>query len=181
MIRHAAGQSMIRSAAGASPLDIWIAALRPSRRLLRSLLRMRFSIMRSETYPHPEERARRRRERVSKDARRRNVTKPGDPAVVVVRWGGPRRLAAAALLLVAPLLLLAACGPAADPGLRFPAAAPPPAPAGTTAPHFTDSEFIAEDGARLPLRRWLPQAPVAAVILALHGFGDYTHAFAIRA
>jgi alpha-beta hydrolase superfamily lysophospholipase len=31
------------------------------------------------------------------------------------------------------------------------------------------------------LRKWLPQGPVKAVILALHGFNDYSHAFEIPA
>jgi alpha-beta hydrolase superfamily lysophospholipase len=48
-------------------------------------------------------------------------------------------------------------------------------------PRFTDTQFIAEDGARLPLRRWLPAGRVKAVILGLHGFDDYSHAFAIPA
>src|SRR5712692_2275472 len=93
----------------------------------------------------------------------------------------PRRWRCAALL-VAVTLLLASCGPGADTEFRFAAPVPPYlAPASAAAPHFTDSEFIADDGARLPLRRWLPKAPVAAVILALHGFGDYSHAFAMPA
>jgi alpha-beta hydrolase superfamily lysophospholipase len=46
------------------------------------------------------------------------------------------------------------------------------------APRFTDSEFIAVDGQKLPLRTWLPAGPVKAVILALHGFNDYGRAFA---
>ncbi len=40
-------------------------------------------------------------------------------------------------------------------------------------------EFIASDGTRLPLRKWLPRGPVKAAILALHGFNDYSHAFEI--
>ncbi|HEX3860658.1 MAG TPA: alpha/beta fold hydrolase [Stellaceae bacterium] len=68
-----------------------------------------------------------------------------------------------ALLLVLSLFTLGLT-PAID------AAASPPA-------HFTDSAFIAGDGAALPLRRWLPAGPVKAVILALHGFNDYGAAF----
>ena len=37
--------------------------------------------------------------------------------------------------------------------------------------------FVAADGARLPLRRWLPGGQPRAVILALHGFNDYSNAF----
>ncbi len=84
--------------------------------------------------------------------------------------------------LVAPLLLLASCGPAADTEIRFASSAPPHPVAEAGAPaRFTDSEFIADDGARLPLRKWLPRDGVKAVILALHGFGDYSHAFEMPA
>ncbi|MBT5264114.1 MAG: alpha/beta hydrolase, partial [Rhodospirillaceae bacterium] len=34
------------------------------------------------------------------------------------------------------------------------------------------------DGLRLPLRRWLPEGRPAAAIVALHGFNDYSNAFA---
>jgi acylglycerol lipase len=51
-------------------------------------------------------------------------------------------------------------------------AAPSPAP-----PHFTDDEFVTADGAHLPLRSWLPNGEVKAVVLALHGFNDYSNAF----
>ena len=44
---------------------------------------------------------------------------------------------------------------------------------------FTDSAFITSDGQRLPLRKWLPDTGVRAVILGLHGFNDYSHAFEI--
>ncbi len=80
--------------------------------------------------------------------------------------------------LVAPLLLLLSCGPPADTEFRFATLAPPHPTPETGAPaRFTDSEFIAADGVRLPLRKWLPRGGVKAVILALHGFGDYSHAF----
>jgi len=42
---------------------------------------------------------------------------------------------------------------------------------------LTGDAFIAEDGAVLPLRVWLPKGPVKAVVLALHGFNDYSNAF----
>jgi acylglycerol lipase len=44
-------------------------------------------------------------------------------------------------------------------------------------PRFTATDFITTDGERLPLHRWLPQGWPRAVILALHGFNDYSHAF----
>jgi alpha-beta hydrolase superfamily lysophospholipase len=46
-----------------------------------------------------------------------------------------------------------------------------------TDPHFTDGAYVAADGTALPLRRWLPQGPPRAVIVALHGFNDYSKAF----
>lgn len=45
------------------------------------------------------------------------------------------------------------------------------------APHFESDMFVAADGARLPLRHWLPESEPNAVILALHGFNDYSNAF----
>ncbi len=38
--------------------------------------------------------------------------------------------------------------------------------------------FVAADGTRLPMRRWLPHGETRAVVLALHGFNDYSNAFA---
>jgi acylglycerol lipase len=81
--------------------------------------------------------------------------------------------------LFAPLLLLLACAPPSDSETRF-ASAQPLGEAGASA-RFIDGEFIADDGARLPLRKWLPQGGITAVILALHGFGDYSRAFEMPA
>lgn len=40
------------------------------------------------------------------------------------------------------------------------------------------SQFITEDGVKLPVRQWLPQSEhPRAVIVALHGFNDYSHFF----
>ena len=44
-------------------------------------------------------------------------------------------------------------------------------------PRFTAAAFVTADGRHLPLRRWLPAGRVKAVILALHGFNDYSNAF----
>jgi alpha-beta hydrolase superfamily lysophospholipase len=44
-------------------------------------------------------------------------------------------------------------------------------------PYIGDDAFHASDGAELPLRRWLPEGRPRAIILALHGFGDYSAAF----
>jgi alpha-beta hydrolase superfamily lysophospholipase len=40
-----------------------------------------------------------------------------------------------------------------------------------------DSKAIMRDGAILPLRSYLPDQPPEAIILALHGFNDYSRAF----
>jgi len=99
----------------------------------------------------------------------------------VVRKTAPQRRRWRATLF-APLLLLLACAPPSDTEIRFAGAVPPhPVEEGSAPARFTDSEFIADDGARLPLRKWLPRDGVKAVILALHGFGDYSHAFEMPA
>lgn len=44
--------------------------------------------------------------------------------------------------------------------------------------HLGVEEAIMADGYRLPLRRWnAPERP-RALVLALHGFGDYSNGFA---
>jgi acylglycerol lipase len=47
----------------------------------------------------------------------------------------------------------------------------------TGAEQLADQALIAADGTRLPLCSWLPDGPPKAVILALHGLNDYSHAF----
>lgn len=72
-----------------------------------------------------------------------------------------------ALSLIA---VLAACAPRIqDPGPL----AETPMP-----PTLTETHFITSDGTRLPLRRWLPATTPHAVIVTLHGFNDYSNAFA---
>jgi acylglycerol lipase len=68
-----------------------------------------------------------------------------------------------ALALVASLAL-AACAERRD----------PPAP---SAPSMTLNAIYTSDGADLPLRSFLPQGTPRAVILAVHGFNDYSNAF----
>lgn len=47
-----------------------------------------------------------------------------------------------------------------------------------TTPDLQDGDFIALDGARLPLRHWLPKgSPPRAILIALHGFNDYSNFF----
>jgi acylglycerol lipase len=77
------------------------------------------------------------------------------------------RLAGAALGL-----LLASC------------ASPDPLPmiaTGTVTPHLTDTAYVAVDGAELPLKSWLPEGEPKAVVLAVHGINDYSHAFEMPA
>jgi len=52
----------------------------------------------------------------------------------------------------------------------------PPGP-GPTEPRLTDDRLIAPDGMELALRSWLPEEEPKAVLLALHGFNDYSRAF----
>lgn len=42
---------------------------------------------------------------------------------------------------------------------------------------LTENTFRTEDGASLPLRHWLPKTEPHAVIIALHGFNDYSRFF----
>ena len=82
-----------------------------------------------------------------------------------------RRAALAALLLL-PLIGM----PAAEEVAASFGAATHLAPSASPA-RFTDSAFVAADGVSLPLRKWLPRGEVKTVILALHGFNDYSNAF----
>lgn len=45
-------------------------------------------------------------------------------------------------------------------------------------PKLTETHYITRDGTQLPLNRWLPETTPRAVVLALHGFNDYSQAFA---
>ncbi|MEX2299139.1 MAG: lysophospholipase [Dongiaceae bacterium] len=52
------------------------------------------------------------------------------------------------------------------------------------APMLTDDTIVMPDGVALPLRRWLPENGARkpdAVVLALHGFNDYSRAFELPA
>lgn len=65
------------------------------------------------------------------------------------------------------LWLLAACAPQEQPYV----ADHPQSPA------LTQDSFTASDGHMLPVRAWVPRQTPNAVIIALHGFNDYSHAF----
>ena len=69
-------------------------------------------------------------------------------------------------LLCAVLLLAAGCAPTV-------ASMGPP----VIEPVLTDGHILTADGARLPLRVWKPDGPPAAVLVALHGFNDYSKSF----
>jgi len=72
-----------------------------------------------------------------------------------------------ARVLIALLVFsLAACQPL----LRLPGDAVAP-------PRLTEDAYIATDGAELGLRVWLPEGRPKAVLVALHGFNDYSNAF----
>lgn len=64
------------------------------------------------------------------------------------------------------VLLLAACMP------RIEAAGPAIGDA-----KFETGALMMQDGARLPLKSWLPRESPKSVVLALHGFNDYSNAF----
>jgi len=76
-------------------------------------------------------------------------------------------------------LALAACAPGAGdeaaPGVQL--AAIQPVPAHPSRPALTEAAITTTDAETLPLRRWLPNGEPKAVILALHGFNDYSRAF----
>ncbi|MBL6457033.1 lysophospholipase [Belnapia sp. T6] len=66
-------------------------------------------------------------------------------------------------LAILALLLLAACTP-----VVMPAGAPQGPPA------IARDAVLTPDGARLPFHAWLPEGPPRAILLGLHGFGDYS-------
>lgn len=75
-----------------------------------------------------------------------------------------------AVLALSLALTLAAC---AEPERRSQMTATT-----VVAPHLTAEAFVANDGTQLPLRAWLPDGRVKAVVLGVHGLNDYSHAFA---
>lgn len=81
------------------------------------------------------------------------------------------RLAAGPVAALAlGLALLAGCAPVERPA----------GPAGAAAPYLDRGLFVAHDGARLPYRLWQPAddaPPATAVVVAVHGFNDYSNFF----
>ena len=87
-----------------------------------------------------------------------------------------RAVLALAMLALAP----SGCAPATDREARLAGVGTARARAvrgPQSAPRFLGDRFIAADGTRLPLREWLPEGRPRAVLLGLHGFNDYAHAF----
>jgi alpha-beta hydrolase superfamily lysophospholipase len=78
----------------------------------------------------------------------------------------PKVLDLRALLAAGLLALLAGCA----------AGRMPPGP-GPTEPRLTGERYVTADGMELALRVWLPETEPKAVLLALHGFNDYSRAF----
>ena len=73
-------------------------------------------------------------------------------------------------LVILAVLVLAACAPRLqDFG---------PDPTRSMTPQLTADSFSTSDDLALPLRQWLPKGKPQAVIVALHGFNDYSNAFA---
>ncbi|MBD0275062.1 MAG: alpha/beta fold hydrolase [Acetobacteraceae bacterium] len=78
-------------------------------------------------------------------------------------FDGSRRACVASALLL-PALAAAACAP-----IVVPAGLP------TTEAALAGETLVMADGAKLPLRAWLPERePPRAVVLGLHGFGDHS-------
>jgi alpha-beta hydrolase superfamily lysophospholipase len=90
-----------------------------------------------------------------------------------------RAFAIGASLIAAALLLVACALQAGEP--RQLASLRTPHPADRPMPRFSDAGFLTTDGQILPARQWLPHGRVKAVILGLHGFNDYSNAFAMPA
>ncbi len=71
-----------------------------------------------------------------------------------------------AMGMAAALLLLSACGPRyIEPGPSLHAAT------------LKQNNFVMNDGIKLPFRQWGPKINPRFVVLALHGFNDYSNAF----
>ena len=73
-------------------------------------------------------------------------------------------------LLIVTLSVLSACAPRIqDPGPNVQSPMPP---------KLTETHYVTRDGTELPIRRWTPETTPRGVLLALHGFNDYSNTFA---
>ena len=70
------------------------------------------------------------------------------------------------VIIAGLLMILGACAP------RIETAGPP-----IMTPELNNDHILAADGARLPLRLWRPKGESRAVMVAVHGFNDYSNAF----
>lgn len=70
------------------------------------------------------------------------------------------------IALCSTLLLISGCAP-----MSYPPGAK------TTVAHLQDDFFITADGLHLPMRQWLPKEAPQAIVIALHGFNDYSRFF----
>ena len=130
-----------------------MAASRTARRSLRDLLRMRRFVSAIKNVPHPEE--------------------PAQPASRRTRDGTAGFLSRC--FVAAMVFGLAAC---AVPGREdYAALVAEHAASAPAAPHLADDKMVMADGTALPLRVWLPKGEVTAMVLAVHGFNDYSNAF----
>ena len=84
----------------------------------------------------------------------------------------PRRRLRARALVSRALSALLCCGLAACVTPRVQTALTEP-----QEPRLEQDTAVMEDGARLPLRAWLPAMPPRAAIVAVHGLNDYSGAF----
>jgi acylglycerol lipase len=72
-----------------------------------------------------------------------------------------------AMVWLVMMVMLSACAPRIA----------PPGP-GPTTPRLTDAGFVTSDGLQLAVRRWVPaDSKPTAIVLAVHGFNDYSKAF----
>ncbi len=90
------------------------------------------------------------------------------------------RWSVAGLLFLMCGAMLAACAPSEETlGTQVASVRPAGLPPSDRLPHpaIEDAAFTTTDALRLPMRKWLPPGEPRAVILALHGFNDYSNAF----
>jgi acylglycerol lipase len=94
-------------------------------------------------------------------------------APVSYRWAAP------GLLFLLCAAALTACAPKVEetPGMQVAAIQPVPPPDRAPRPAIENAGFTTTDALGLPMRKWLPPGEPQAVILALHGFNDYSNAF----